>query len=169
MFYSRTQLLPQQLSFSTTHPLVCENLPNTWILFNISLFYFTIFHSISLILQFWMKRQGASHILGDFFFSLLSGQWCPWKFYLELYVAIIRYHGVVNGTNTEACMMGLPHDGMVIVVKNPPGNAGDARDVGLISGLGRSPGVGNSNPLQYFPSQASTVCEPWTSKCSSWI
>ena len=57
-------------------------------------------------------------------------------------------------------MMGLPHDGMVIVVKNPPGNAGDARDVGLISGLGRSPGVGNSNPLQYFPNQASTVCEP---------
>ena len=57
-------------------------------------------------------------------------------------------------------MMGFPHDGMVIVVKNPPGNAGDARDVGLISGLGRSPGVGNSNPLQYFPSQASTVCEP---------
>ena len=45
-------------------------------------------------------------------------------------------------------MMGLPHDGMVIVVKNPPGNAGDARDVGLISGLGRSPGVGNSNPFQ---------------------
>ena len=37
----------------------------------------------------------------------------------------------------------------VLVVKNPPANAGDARDMGLIPGLGRSPGVGNGNPLQY--------------------
>jgi len=35
------------------------------------------------------------------------------------------------------------------VVKNPPANAGDIRDVGLISGLGRSPGGGHGNPLQY--------------------
>ena len=35
------------------------------------------------------------------------------------------------------------------VVKNPPANAGDARDEGLIPGLGRSPGIGNGNPLQY--------------------
>ena len=35
------------------------------------------------------------------------------------------------------------------VVKNPPVNAGDIRDVGSIPGLGRSPGGGNSNPLQY--------------------
>ena len=35
------------------------------------------------------------------------------------------------------------------VVKNPPANAGDSRDVGLIPGSGRSPGVGNGNPLQY--------------------
>ena len=33
--------------------------------------------------------------------------------------------------------------------KNPPVNAGDARDTGSIPGLGRSPGVGNGNPLQY--------------------
>ena len=30
-----------------------------------------------------------------------------------------------------------------------PANAGDARDVGSIPGLGRSPGIGNGNPLQY--------------------
>ena len=29
------------------------------------------------------------------------------------------------------------------------GKAGDARDVGSTPGSGRSPGVGNSNPLQY--------------------
>ena len=32
------------------------------------------------------------------------------------------------------------------VVKNLPANAGD---VGSIPGLGKSPGAGNSNPLQY--------------------
>ena len=35
------------------------------------------------------------------------------------------------------------------VVKNPPANAGDTRNMGSIPGLGRSPGVGNGYPLQY--------------------
>ena len=35
------------------------------------------------------------------------------------------------------------------VVKNLPANAGDSRDWHLIPGLGRSPGGGNGNPLQY--------------------
>ena len=37
----------------------------------------------------------------------------------------------------------------VSVVKNPPANAGDLRDVGLIPESGRLPGGGHSNPLQY--------------------
>ena len=36
------------------------------------------------------------------------------------------------------------------VVSNSPANAGDAREVGLIPGSGRSPGEGNGNSLQYF-------------------
>ena len=36
------------------------------------------------------------------------------------------------------------------VAKSPPAHAGDARDVGWILGSGRSPGVGNGNPPQYF-------------------
>ena len=35
------------------------------------------------------------------------------------------------------------------MVKNPPVNAGDLRDVGSILGSGSSPGEGNGNPLQY--------------------
>ena len=35
------------------------------------------------------------------------------------------------------------------LVKNLPANAGDARDVGSIPELGRSPREGNDNPLQY--------------------
>ena len=38
---------------------------------------------------------------------------------------------------------------VVLVVKNPPANAGDKREVGSIPGSGRSPEVGNGNPLQY--------------------
>ena len=35
------------------------------------------------------------------------------------------------------------------MIKNPPANAGDPRDPGSLPGLGRSPRVGNGNPLQY--------------------
>ena len=35
------------------------------------------------------------------------------------------------------------------VVKNPPVNARDARNVGSIIGYGRYPGEENGNPLQY--------------------
>ena len=49
----------------------------------------------------------------------------------------------------------MPHIGqafvsqVVLVVKNPPANAGDIRDEGLIPGSGRSPGEGIGNLLQY--------------------
>ena len=36
------------------------------------------------------------------------------------------------------------------MVKNPPASAGGIRDVGSIPGLGRFPGGGLGNPLQYF-------------------
>ena len=39
---------------------------------------------------------------------------------------------------------------VALVVENLPASAGDARDMGSIPGSGRSPGVGNGNPLQYF-------------------
>ena len=38
---------------------------------------------------------------------------------------------------------------VVLVVKNPPANPGDIRDLGSIPGLGRSPGGGHGNPLWY--------------------
>ena len=38
---------------------------------------------------------------------------------------------------------------VALVEKNLPANAGDIRDMGLIPGLGRSPGGGHGNPLQY--------------------
>ena len=51
-------------------------------------------------------------------------------------------HNLVNSIK----ILGFPGS---IVVKNLPANAGDARDSGLIPGLGKSPRGGNGNPLQY--------------------
>ena len=45
------------------------------------------------------------------------------------------------------CAMGASQ--MTLVVKNLPANAGSVRDTGLTPGLGRSPGGGHGNPLQY--------------------
>ena len=38
---------------------------------------------------------------------------------------------------------------MVLLVKNPPTNAGDIRDRGSVHGSERSPGGEHGNPLQY--------------------
>ena len=38
---------------------------------------------------------------------------------------------------------------VVLMIKNPPADARDIRDEGLIPGSRRSPGGGNGNPLQY--------------------
>ena len=48
----------------------------------------------------------------------------------------------MNKEKTEASQLAL-------VVKELTYNAGDIRDVDLIPGLGRSPGGGHGNPLQY--------------------
>ena len=38
---------------------------------------------------------------------------------------------------------------MVLVVKGPPANAGDVKDLGSIPGWGRYPGGGHGNTLRY--------------------
>ena len=50
---------------------------------------------------------------------------------------------------------------VALVVKNPPANAGDVRDVGSILGSGRSPGEGHGDPLQYSCRRI-----PWTEEPS---
>ena len=46
-------------------------------------------------------------------------------------------------------MIGFRASHVVLVVKNPPANVGDRREVRLIPGLGRYTREGNGNPLQY--------------------
>ena len=50
--------------------------------------------------------------------------------YVCMYMCVCIYMGFPGGS----------------VVKNPPTNAGDVRDVGSIPGSGRSPEVGHGNP-----------------------
>ena len=56
--------------------------------------------------------------------------------------------------NLDIFKGGIYHVGfqVVLVVKNPPANAGDIRDAGLIPGSGRSLGGGHGNPWRI----------PWT-------
>ena len=52
---------------------------------------------------------------------------------------------------------------MALVVKNPPANAGDVRDEGVIPGSGRSSGEENGNPLQYSCLENPTGGGAWQS------
>ena len=54
------------------------------------------------------------------------------------------------------CLFNVSHNYLLgfpggAVVRNPPAKAGESGDDGAISGSGRSPGVGNSNPLIILP------------------
>ena len=56
-----------------------------------------------------------------------------------------------KGYNLSAIKL-IPREAfqVVLVVKDPPANAGDARKVGSVPGLGVSSRVSNSKPIQYF-------------------
>ena len=61
---------------------------------------------------------------------------------MQLWFIHLYYYKTFHCVN----IMGFPGGPMI---KNPPSNAGDARDVGSITWIGRSPGEINGNPLQY--------------------
>ena len=87
--------------------------------------------------------------------SALPGPWpqtsglqdCE-KINLSVYItqSVGLYYGSPSSLIQGDVEFGFPGDA---VVKNSPANAGDIRDTSLIPGLGRSPGEGNCNPLQY--------------------
>ena len=94
-----------------------------------------------------------------FFFSWLS----KFNHFLAkfVYMMIITIKAVTYPyMNSSSCSFGLCMSWsllcidlwasqVVLVVKNPPANAGDLREVGLIPGSGRCPGGRHGNPLQY--------------------
>ena len=59
---------------------------------------------------------------------------------------LINIHNLKIFFTTSNTYLGFPGGS---VVKNLPASAGDIRDTGSIPRLGRSPGGGHGNPLQY--------------------
>ena len=77
----------------------------------------------------------TQHLLLSVFFILTILADVRW--YLVVLISIYLINNDIEGFPGDA------------VVKNLPPNAGDTREAGSIPGLGRSPSVGNGNPLQY--------------------
>ena len=64
--------------------------------------------------------------------------------------AVTNYHKPDGSKQKELFSLTILEGSQVaLVVKNPPANARDVRDVGSIPGLGRSTGGGHVHPLQY--------------------
>ena len=65
---------------------------------------------------------------------------------------LLSYYDFFFSSSQLAPILVAPKIGtslMALVVKNPPANAGDIKDLGSIPGSGRSPGGRNGNPLEY--------------------
>ena len=63
--------------------------------------------------------------------------------------------------NLHCCMAGTRASQVAAGVKNLPANAGDVRNGDLIPGLGRPPGEGHGNPLQYSCLENPMDSEAW--------
>ena len=61
----------------------------------------------------------------------------------------LRVHGVAKSWTRLRDFTSLHFTQVALVVKNPPANGGDIRDLGSVPGLGRFPEGGCGNPLQY--------------------
>ena len=87
---------------------------------------------------------GALQYVGSWFPNQgLNPHLLHWKRSLNHWTAM-EVHRTSLDVAVKVCFPGG------ISVKEPPGNAGDAGDTGLIPESGRSPGGGHGNPLQYF-------------------
>ena len=76
------------------------------------------------------------------FFKIYRIQW-----HINAHEFYLVYPNSLGFIRFNCLLFGASH--VALVVKNPPASAGGTRDSGLIPGLGRSPGEGNDNPLQY--------------------
>ena len=74
-----------------------------------------------------------------------DSQWLCWTMGVSCYQLLVSRKSSVSSKSSES--PGVSQ--VVLVVKNPPANAGDVRDVGLTPGSERSPGVENGSPLPY--------------------
>ena len=117
------------------------------------------------------------HLLLDFIWASCSAWWNELLEFIILTVFCPRNSESRNpssnfGGTWGKSVLGFP-DGTVI--KNPSANAGDARDVDSVPGLGRSPAGRNGNPLQYSCLENPTdrgawlAIVHWVAKSQTWL
>ena len=83
-------------------------------------------------------------------------------FSMAEYYSIVAFHLLYLSVNgLLGCFHVLDELPKWLSGKNLPANAGDARDEGSVPGPGRSPGVGNGNPLQYSCLENSMYSGAW--------
>ena len=110
----------------------------------------------------WSLIQMKSYIMNIMFVwwsRVLPARWLvPLPWYLVSHSMNVQLESILEFTSFSNYPLSilLPFDPftswspqVVLVVKSPAANAGDLRDVSLISGSRRSPGGGQHNPLQY--------------------
>ena len=83
-----------------------------------------------ILLHFLLLAWCHLHLWGCWYFSQQ-----PWFQLVIIQTSILH----------DVLCIGASH----VALKNSPANAGDVRDASSIAGLGRSPGQGHGNPLQY--------------------
>ena len=78
-------------------------------------------------------------------FQNFTESWLP-------YLCNIYFTTSCNQQSTHSLRVTIMYNGasqVALVLNDPPASAGDIRNTGSIHGLGRSPGRGPGNPLQY--------------------
>ena len=87
---------------------------------------------------------------------LACTQWSAesWSFFPQYAIQTVFYSGLCDLWSADIILLGISHKPLGFPRwhsdKEPTANAGNARDAGLIPGLGRYPVVRNGNPLQYY-------------------
>ena len=110
------------------------------------------------------RRQTSKHFLKicerkQSFYAIL---WLDGQFYVNLMDFGEFPEGAVVICNSVSLDKNFQ---VALVIKNPPPSAGDMRVMGSIPGLGKSPGVGHGNPLQYLAWKISWTKEPGQWQC----
>ena len=93
-----------------------------------------------------------------------SVKWDEWSPYLLVFSSALQpcwLSSAMTSDFSHRLWHAVHLSQVALVVKNLPANAWDLRDVGSIRGLGRFPGEGHDNPLQYSCLESSMARGAW--------
>ena len=127
-----------------SHGLQASFCPKECLTCNSHIVFFFFFFNLT-----WALKGRSSHKICKWKEFLLSATWCPGQ-HLYACLLICKYICHYSWAPQE-----------LLVVKSPPANVGDIKDVCLIHGSGKSPEGGHGNPLQYSCLENSKDKKAW--------